>query len=210
MRDALRLQAHTARAQLIARTLRDGALNALLWSIDPSERDEFVDELLGIGPPPPDRDLPRGAVPYLPCSADAVLEMVEAVPVAAHDELVDIGSGLGRAVMLGHLLSGARARGIELQHHLVEHARARCDALGLTEIELVHANAAELELDGSVFLLYAPCNGALLEAVLRRIESVARRRTIVVCTIDLELEHVRWLVRRATASTEISIYDARP
>ncbi|MGE0546125.1 MAG: cyclopropane-fatty-acyl-phospholipid synthase family protein [Kofleriaceae bacterium] len=193
-----------------AGALRGTALRELILTIDPGERDDFVDELLGIEPPPPDgTELPRGGVPYLPASVNSIIEMVEAVPLREDDVLVDVGSGLGRALILAHLLSGARARGVEIQAHLIERARARCAALGLTMIEHVHGNAADVELAGSVFLLYAPCNGALLTAVLRGIESVARAHKIVVCTIDLELHDVPWLVLRARSSTSLTIYDSR-
>ena len=148
------------------------------------ERDTWIDEVLDIEPSPPDMpDLPRGSVPYLPCGIDEILATVRDVPVGAGDILVDIGSGLGRVAILVHLLSGARARGIEIQLHLVERAIARCRELSLPAVSFAHGNAADVELDGSVFFLYAPCNGEMLVRVLERIERVARRRRIVVCAV---------------------------
>lgn len=172
------------------------------------DRDAWVDELLGIEVPPPDMpDLPRGAVPYLPCGVDEILAMVREAPLSPDDVLVDIGSGLGRVVLLGHLLSGARAVGIELQQHLVASAAQRADALHLAGVSFVHANAADVALDGSVFFLYAPCNGEMLTRVLHRIEQVARRRRVVVGTVDLELHDVPWLLPRATSSRALTLYD---
>jgi SAM-dependent methyltransferase len=164
--------------------IRRAQLLALLTSIPLGDRDAWVDELLGIESLPPDvPDLPRGSVPYLPCGVEEILALVREVPVRADDTLVDLGSGLGRVVILAHLLSGAAALGVEIQEPLVRSAQQRCAALGLTGVTFVCANAAEVTLDGSIFFLYAPFNGAMLTAVMRRIEEVARRRSIVVCAV---------------------------
>lgn len=179
-----------------------------LMSTPPGDRESFIDRLLGIAPPPADVDLPHGAVPYLPCGVDDILASVLEAPIKRDDVLVDLGSGLGRIVFLVHLLTGARACGIELQEPLVRMARASCRRLGLVDnVSFVHANAADVELDGSVFLLYAPCNGAMLTRVLERIEVVARRRSIIVCAVDLHLD-VRWLRPRSTSSLALTLYDS--
>lgn len=174
------------------------------------DREAWVDALLGIGEAPPDTsELPRGAVPYLPAGVDEILAMVEQVPLRPDDSLVDLGSGLGRVVLLAHLLSGARACGVEIQAPLVQCARACCAALELTEVSFVQANAAEVDLDGSTFFFYAPFTGDVLRRVLSRLEALARRRSIVICTVDLELSDERWLRRRAQSSRlSLSLYDS--
>jgi SAM-dependent methyltransferase len=148
MDDSLRLMARTARAGIESGALRGDALLQRLLSVPLCDRDVWVDQLLGIEEPPPDiPDLPRGAVPYLPCGVEEILAMVLEAPVRPDDELVDLGSGLGRVVILAHLLSGARASGVELQEPLVRGARARCAALGLAAVSFVHADAAEVALE---------------------------------------------------------------
>lgn len=209
MDDSLRLRARAARAELESGALRGAALLERLLAVPSFDRDVWLDELLGLEEPPPDvPDLPRGAVPYLPCGVEEIVAAVLEVPLRAGDELVDLGSGLGRVVLLAHLLTGARASGVELQEPLVRSARARCAALGLTGVSFVHANAAELELEGSVFFLYAPCNGELLGLVLGRLEAVARRRPIVVCAVGLELPGVAWLAPRRTSCVALALYDS--
>ncbi|GAC1557670.1 MAG: hypothetical protein NVS3B10_17420 [Polyangiales bacterium] len=210
MDDSLRLRAQTARAEIQRGALRGARLLELLLSIPFVDRDDWVDELLGIEPPPPDLpDLPRGSVPYLPSGVEEIVAMVREVPLRPGDALVDLGSGLGRALILAHLLSGARARGIEIQEHLVHSSRARCAELALGGVSFSHANAAECDLDGSVFFLYAPCNGNMLAQVLERLAAVARRRRIVVGTVGLELREVPWLVPRKTASVSLALYESR-
>lgn len=209
MDDSLRLRALTARAEIASGVLRGMALLELLRSVPPFDRDAWVDELLGIEAPPPDSpDLPRGAVPYLPCGVEEILAMLAEAPVQAHDELVDLGSGLGRVAILAHLLTGARASGVEIQEPLVRSARARCAELALADVSFVHGNAADTALDGSVFFLYAPFNGAMLARVLRRLEEVARRRPIVLCAVGLELPDVPWLLPRRSSNVALTLYDS--
>lgn len=211
MNASLRLDARAARAEVSSGGLRGAALLERLRSVPFSDRDAWVDELLAIedASPADVPDLPRGSVPYLPCGVDEIVAMVEEVPVRADDQLVDLGAGLGRAVLLGHLLSGARAVGVEIQEPLVRSARARCAELALDDISFVHADAADIELDGSVFFLYAPFNGEMLARVVRRLEDVARRRPIAVCAVGLELHDLPWLEARAISCVSLAVYDAR-
>jgi SAM-dependent methyltransferase len=199
----------TARARIVAGDLRGSALLETLLAMPSHDREAWIDAVLGIAPPPPDRDLPRGAVPYLPAGVDEIIAMVREASVRATDELVDLGSGLGRVLVLAHLLSGAAAHGIELQPHLVEAARATCTELHLPAVTFTHGNAADLELDGSVFFLYAPFNGDMLARVVRRLEAVARRRRIIIATVDLELQDVPWLAARPSSRAALTLYTPR-
>ena len=188
---------------------RGQALLAALQAVPFGDRDAWIDAQLGIEPPPADAaDLPRDAVPYLPCPVDDIVAMVRDAPLRAGDVLVDLGSGLGRVAIIAHLLSGVRAVGVEIQQHLVERSQRHIAALGLAAaITIVHGNAADVAVDGSVYFLYAPCNGELLARVVERLAAVARRRSIVVCTVGLEL-HAPWLVARPTSSVALAVYDA--
>jgi SAM-dependent methyltransferase len=210
MDDRLRRGARTARAEVESGALRGAALLERLLSVPVHDRDVWTDELLGFTELPPDvRDLPRGSVPYLPSGVEEILAMVREVPVRPDDQLVDLGSGLGRVLILAHLLSGARASGVEIQEPLVRGARDRCAALAVESVSFVHADAADVELDGSIFFLYAPFNGDMLTRVLRRIEDVARRRPIVLCAVGLELHGVGWLAPRKTSGVvSLKLYDS--
>jgi hypothetical protein len=205
--ELLRQRARSARAAIANGALRGARLIELLRSVPFLDRDAWCDAALGIELPPPDMPLPRGSVPYLPCGVDEVLTMVVEAPVGADDELVDLGSGLGRVVMLGHLLSGARARGIEIQAHLVHMARVQCTELALRDVTFVHADAADTELDGTIFFVYAPCNGDMLTRLLGRLEAVARRRRITVAAVGLDID-VGWLRPRKTSSVALTLYES--
>lgn len=206
MDDSLQRQAQTARAEVVAGGLRGAALLDRLGAVPVGDRDAWVDALLAIEPPPPDVALPRGSVPYLPCGVDEIVAMVRELPVGAGDEVVDLGAGLGRVVVLAHLLTGAMARGIEIQAPLVARARQCSAALGLAAVSFVHADAADCELDGSVFFLYAPFGGDALACVIRRLEDLARRRPIAIAAVDLEIHDAPWLTARATSRTALTLY----
>jgi len=208
--DSDRESARRIRA-LIEQTPRDPALfRAALASLPLVARDACVDRALGFGELPEDGPaLPSGCVPYLPCPVDALLRLVEHAPVRAADVFVDVGSGLGRAAALVHLLTGARAVGIEIQPPLVAAARAHATRLRLPDLSFVEGDAVERAAAlaaGSVFLLYCPFSGDRLAQLLSLLEPVARARPIRVCCLDLPLPARDWLTLAASPSPALAIY----
>lgn len=206
--DELRQRAHRARTQLRAGTLDGAALFELLLALPPLVRDAWTDELLGLPSPPPDEPLPRGSVPYMPCGVAEILAAIREAPIAAHDTLVDLGSGLGRVAILARLLTGARAIGIELQAPLVAASRALCADLAIDRVDFIHADVTTTPLDGSIYFLYAPFNGEMLARALAQLEAVARRHPITICAVDLQLD-APWLSRRPSSNVALTLYDAR-
>lgn len=179
------------------------SFRAALAAVPPIDRDAWADVALGIDELPEDGPaLPQGGVPYLPCSVDALLRIVDTVPLGPTEVFVDIGAGVGRAAALVHLLTGAPALGIEVQPALVEAARALARRLRLGNLAFVEGDAAELPgaLErGSVFFLYCPFGGARLERVLAHLEPIARRRAIWIACVDLALPPREWLAPVVTA-----------
>lgn len=191
--------------------LRTPALfKAALLDVPPKDRDVWVDGVFGLRDIPDDGpDLPRGCTPYLPCSVDALLRMVEQAPVQASDVFVDIGSGVGRAAALVHLLTGAAAIGLEIQSALAAEARHLARRLRLSRVSTVHGDATELARfapNGTVFFLYAPFSGARLAEVLASLEPIARTRMIRVCCVDVPLPPCPWLTRAPQAAADLAIY----
>ena len=154
-------------------------------------------------------DLPRGCVPYVPCSVDALLRMVERAGVSSSDVFVDIGAGLGRAAAFVHLLTGAGAIGIEIQAGLVRAARDLATRLGAPRVACIEGDAARLAgfvTIGSVFFLYCPFSGDRLTKVLAGLESIARTRVIRVCCVDLPLPSCPWPAPEPPRSGDLAIY----
>ena len=177
------------------------------------DRDAWVNERLGLEPPPDDGpELPGGCVPYLPCPAGSLLRLVETAAIDRSDLFVDIGAGVGRASVIVHLLTGARALGVEVQSQLVRMAQALTGRLQLGDVRFLEADAAtlpEAALAGTVFFLYCPFSGARLQKVLDQLRAVAQRRPIRVACVDLPLPSCPWLEAIGAHTPELTVYRSR-
>lgn len=198
---------------LLERGQHDPArFRAALTSVPPAERDVWVDQALGLSAPPEDGpELPRGCVPYLPGAVDALLRVTAHAPVRASDVFVDIGSGMGRAAALVHLLTGASALGLEVQPALVAAARALVARLQLAGVSFLEGDVAELSAAltaGSVFFLYCPFSGERLMKLLAAIEPLARTRERRVCCLDMPPLRCPWLQLMPPLSTDLAIYQS--
>jgi SAM-dependent methyltransferase len=185
-------------------------LLAWLASLPAGARDAAVEGRLGIGPPLPSSHSPgEDLIGYQPSGVASIVRALREVPVLAGDVVVDLGSGLGKVVLLARLLSGATARGIEVQAALVERAREAAQRLAV-DVEFTAGDAREADLDdGSVFFLYTPFVGPVLAAVLARLHALARRRAIVVCALGIGLDRdAPWLARRPLDAFWLDVYDS--
>jgi hypothetical protein len=186
------------------------AFRAALLSVPPLERDAWLDRVLGLDAFPDDGpELPRGCVPYLPCPVDALLRVVELAGVQPSDVFVDIGSGVGRAAALVHLLTGASTIGLEVQPALARASRDLATRLNTLRFSPVEGDAAALTgfiTLGSIFFLYCPFSGERLEKVLDDLESIARTRSIRICSVDLPLPPRPWLTLASPPAGDVTVY----
>jgi SAM-dependent methyltransferase len=189
---------------------RWAGLREALDGLPASERDAWIDEAFGIDELPDDGpDLPPGCVPYLPCPVDVVLRVIDQANVGPGDVFVDIGSGLGRAALLTHFLTGASAIGIEIQPELVRGARELAERLSASRVATVEGDAAHvvgLVPIGTVFFLNCPFSGARLEKVLVHLEGIARTRQIHVCSLHLPIPPCSWLTLAGPPSEDLAVY----
>ncbi|HEY4176248.1 MAG TPA: methyltransferase domain-containing protein [Kofleriaceae bacterium] len=225
MKDDLVKRAQLAREQLRRGELRGDELRALIESVPFVDRDPFVDELLELPPMPEDVELPRGAVPYLPCPVGDILTVIREAPIGQGDTFIDLGSGIGRVAILVNLLVGVRAHGMEIQPHLVELARGYAADLGLDRVSFECRDVREMPADRLhaereaglsddqkmrfVLFLFAPFNGEMLASALEAIGEFARDRKVTVCAVSMELPDLPWLVRGPSASKTVSIFHSR-
>jgi hypothetical protein len=182
----------------IARGAHDrDSFRAALLDVAATERDAWVDRVLGLGELPEDgTDLPKDSVPYLPCSVDALLRFVDRAAVTSSDVVVDIGSGVGRAAAFVHLLTGAAAMGIEVQHQLASASRDLAARLSLARVATIEGDASTLPsfaAIGTVFFFYCPFSGERLARVLDALEPIARTRAIRIGCVDVPLPERSWL-----------------
>ncbi|HJW94500.1 MAG TPA: hypothetical protein VJ901_12855 [Thermoanaerobaculia bacterium] len=124
-------------------------------------------------------------VPYQQTPSRYVFDLVDRLPITAHDVFVDIGSGLGQIAMLVNLLTGASARGIEVDATLCDYAATTARELGLENVrfENVDARAASY-VEGTVFFLYKPFTGSMQAEVMNKLERESQKRAIRIVTRD--------------------------
>ncbi|MCX6049657.1 MAG: hypothetical protein NT075_31545, partial [Chloroflexi bacterium] len=147
-----------------------------------------LDILLGglfeIEPPPQARQsLSAEMVHYEPTPARAILDLVDRLSPGPADVFYDLGSGLGQIAMLVQLLTGSKTKGVEVETGFCTYAQACAQQLGLTNIDFINADARLADYaDGTIFYLFTPFKGTLLQTVLDRLAQEAQTRTIKVCT----------------------------
>mgnify|MGYP005840074957 FL=1 len=111
------------------------------------------------------------------------LELIDRVPLGASDRFYDLGSGLGRIPILIHLLTGVEAVGIEIQSEYCAYARRCAVALGLDRVRFVNADVQSADLSrGTVFFMFTPFVGAVLQRVLTRLRHLAMSTPITIGT----------------------------
>jgi SAM-dependent methyltransferase len=197
--------------QSIERGLHDpSAFRAALLDVPAAEREAWVDLVLGLDDLPGDGPaLPPGGVPYLPCSVEVLLRIVDETPVRSTDVFVDVGAGPGRAIALVHLLTGAGAIGLEIQPELVRVAHCLTARLGLSRVACIEGDAAKVAafmVIGSVFFFNCPFSGARLAKVLDDLEPIARTRPLRICCVCLPLPPRSWLARAPGQGGELEIH----
>lgn len=202
--------AQETRAALEAGQLPPCAFRQSLTYVRPYKRDVWLDLVLGLEPPPPDGpNLPRGCVPYLPCSIEVLLRAVDLVELRPEDTFVDVGSGVGRALAAMHLLTGAQVVGLEIQPELAQRSRELLKRLGVANFDIAEGDSVELVEripDTAVLLLYCPFAFDKLNRFLDRLEQRAQRAELRLCCVDLPPISRRWLARVGESFGELTVY----
>jgi SAM-dependent methyltransferase len=112
-----------------------------------------------------------------------VLALLDRASVTSDDVFFDVGCGPGQVAMLAKVLTGATAVGIEYEPAYCDFARRRVIDLNLNDVSFRNEDARAADYgDGTVFFLYTPVRGAMLDAVLERIRTQTLGREIRVLT----------------------------
>ena len=146
--------------------------------------DAFVNGLIGIDTEPQEtRPILPGMIGYQATPARVILTFIAQVDLTSRDVFYDLGSGLGRVVMLVGLLSDAQVRGIEFEPAYCTYAQQRAARLGLSQTRFINVDAREADLtEGTVFFMYTPFTGKILTAVLDRLQQEAQNRPYILVT----------------------------
>ena len=133
--------------------------------------------------PEPARELEPEMVSYQPTPARIILELVERMAFTQQDVFYDIGSGLGHVCILVHLLGGVRARGVEHDPAYCDYARRCAGGLNVSDVEFLNVDARVADYsEGTVFFMYTPFEGRMLQQVLGRLGAASRTKRVRLCT----------------------------
>ncbi len=145
--------------------------------------DIFVNGLLSfMEMPEQTKELEPEMVFYQKTPARIVFGLAERVNITNEDVFFDIGSGLGQAVILVNLLVGVTAVGIEFEPAFCKYGEDCAAALNLSNVSFVNTDARKADYSrGTVFFMYTPFSGEMLDEVLEilRKESLTRKIKII-------------------------------
>jgi hypothetical protein len=120
---------------------------------------------------------------YQPTPARHISSLISQTALSPADVLIDLGSGLGHVPLIVSILTPARSIGIELEATYVERAQQCARKLNLPRVRFIHQDAREANLSsGTVFYLYTPFTGSILDQVLNLLRREAKTRPIRICT----------------------------
>lgn len=157
--------------------------------------DIFINELISFQPiPEQTMELEPEMVFYQKTPARIIFELAEKSKFTKEDVFFDLGSGLGQAAILLNLLSGVRAYGVEFDPAFCDYATACAEQLNLPDVTFINADARKADYSkGTVFFMYTPFKGGILQEVLEvlRKESLSRKIKIFTygpCTAEVALQ----------------------
>jgi hypothetical protein len=167
-------------------------------------RDALLNGLLGLREIPVESYAPEPElVSYQQTPARVALELAGRLRLGPGDLFVDIGSGLGHVPIVAHLVTGARAMGVEREPAYCAQARACAAALRLQAVTFACEDARAADYAGAAAaFMYTPLVGGALRETLGRLREAARARPLRLftygpCTAQAAREP--WLVAAGPA-----------
>lgn len=129
------------------------------------------------------KELEPEMVSYQKTPARIVFELVEKTRFSKEDVFFDLGAGLGQVAILINLLKGVAAKGIEFEPAFCKYASTCAATLNLSNVAFINADAREADYTGgTVFFMFTPFKGAMLQEVLERLRREALQRKIKLVT----------------------------
>lgn len=120
---------------------------------------------------------------YQKTPARIVFELVERSHFKKDDVFFDLGSGLGQVTILVNLLSGITAKGVEFEPAFCDYARDCAANLNLSNVTFTNVDARKADYsEGTVFFMYTPFMGEILQEVLDILRKESLERKIKIIT----------------------------
>jgi hypothetical protein len=134
---------------------------------------------------------------YQKAPARIIFELAERAQFRKDDIFFDLGSGLGQVAILVNLVSGAITRGIEYEPAYCAYAKASALQLHLSGVDFINADARKADCSsGTIFFMYDPFQGSMLQDMLKILQRESRKRTIRIFTYgrcSQDLARLSWL-----------------
>jgi SAM-dependent methyltransferase len=208
VRETARAHHEAVRTHIRNGTLDRQAFVAMLRESPLEVRDHLLEEILDIAYPPLEEiSLPSEAYRYTPSGLSEILFVLEKAGLGPGQTFVDLGSGLGKAVLLVALMTGARAHGIEIDPYLVAQAQSVARSLHLEHAHFIEGDIRDTPLPpGDVYYMFIP----LLRSadVVDRLAPLAAEGKILVFSQTLDLRRFPWLKATGQSCYWLEMYEA--
>ena len=136
---------------------------------------------------------------YQKTPARIILEIIRRAEFTPQDVFYDLGSGMGQAVMLVHLLTGVVSKGVEFEPAFCKYASTIAAELQLPDVEFINNDARRVDYaTGTVFFMYTPFEGFMLQDVLGILKTESKKRKIKLFTYgpcSFAVAQQPWLIR---------------
>jgi hypothetical protein len=144
--------------------------------------DVFLNGLLTDRPiPEPAKAREPEMVFYQKTPARIIFELARLAELKPGDLFYDIGSGLGQVCILVNLISGAATRGIEYEPAYCHYAKTIASQLNLPNVDFINKDACNSDYaGGTVFFLYTPFEGRMLQDTLDILQKESQKKTITI------------------------------
>jgi precorrin-6B methylase 2 len=134
---------------------------------------------------------------YQKTPARIIFEMIASARLGSNDVFFDLGAGLGQVTILASLMSQAAVKGIEYDPAFCNYANTCASQLNLSNVEFINIDARNGDYSaGTVFFMYTPFGGKILQDVLEMLQTESRKRAIRIftygpCSAEIALQS--WL-----------------
>lgn len=120
---------------------------------------------------------------YQQTPARVIFEIADRARLTPNDVFFDLGSGLGQVAILINLLTGAKAQGVEYEPAYCNYATSCASNLNLADVKFINTTAQNGNYaEGTVFFMYTPFEGTMLQEMLDILKKEAQQKTIRIFT----------------------------
>ncbi|NCD72076.1 hypothetical protein [Mucilaginibacter agri] len=149
---------------------------------------------------------------YQQTPARIIFKLAEMLQV--DEVLYDLGSGLGHVPILINLLNGNKTVGVEFEPAYHRYAVGKATQLKLNDVLFINEDARKVDYtNGTVFYLYTPFEGNILQEVLDKLKQESFQKPIRIFTYgpcSFQLAKQSWLICSDTKVKDIyKLYEFR-